>query len=68
MPTPTKVTVTFTITKEIAPATDSTPSYPSTRIAAIISAATGALDFRALYGELGENTTVTIEATEEASS
>ncbi len=63
-PPPTTVTVILTITKEITPTAESSPAYPSTRIAAVISAATGALDLRALYGDLGENTTVTIEATE----
>lgn len=68
MTTPTSVTVTFTVTKQITPATDSSPSYPSTRIAAVISAVMGAIDLRHLYGDLGEDTTVTIEATEEGSS
>jgi hypothetical protein len=61
MTTPISITVTFTITKEITP---TSPTYASTRIATVVSAATGALDLRALYADLGENTTVTITATE----
>jgi hypothetical protein len=65
--TPNTVTVTFTITKEITPAETSSPTYPSARIAAVVSAATGALDLRALYADLGPGTTVTIEAAERSS-
>jgi hypothetical protein len=65
--TPNTVTVTFTITKEITPAEESSPTYPSARIAAVISAATEALDFRRLYGDLGPGITVTIEAAERSS-
>lgn len=64
----TTVTVTLTISKQITPSTDSNPSHPSARIAAVISAAMAAIDLRHLYGDLGEDTTVTINATEEASS
>ncbi len=65
---PTTVTITITVSKRITPTTDSSPSYASTRIAAVISAVVAAVDLRHLYADLGEDTIVTIAAGEEASS
>ncbi len=68
---PTTVTVTITISKRITPGeeaplrTDTSPSYPSARIAAVISAVTAAIDLRHLYADLGQDTTVTFTAAEE---
>ena len=63
--TPTTVTVTITITKQITP---TNPDHPSGRLAAVIAASVPAIDFRAIYGDLGADTTVTIEASEERST
>ncbi len=59
---PTTVTVTITITKEVTPLPR---DHPSARIAAVISAASGAIDLRHLYADLGQDTTVTFAAVEE---
>ena len=63
--TPTTVTVTITITKEVTPTQDPPKTHPSARIAAVISAASGAIDLRHLYADLGQDTTVTFAAVEE---